>query len=73
MTSGWDTALILGVQVTASAQVREGYRPVLGMGAFQRPWTEALGLGNGEAVKNGHRRPSPSSWEGEVGKRSLDL
>lgn len=61
-----------GCQVTASTQVREGYRPVLGTGAFQRPWTEALGWGDGEAVKTGYGRPSPSTWEGEVGG-SLDL
>lgn len=29
---------------------------MLGMGAFQRPWTEALGLGNGKAAKDSHRR-----------------
>lgn len=28
---------------------------MLGMGTFQRPWTEALGLGNGEAAKDSHR------------------
>lgn len=37
-----------GCQVTASTQVREGYRPVLGTGAFQRPGLRPWG---GEMVK----------------------
>lgn len=45
MTPGWDAALILGCQITASTWVREG----------SRPWCEALGLGNGEAAKDSHR------------------
>lgn len=67
MIPGWGKDLILGV-LSASTQTREGYRPVLGTGAFQRSWTEALGLGDGETVKNGQGRPSPSKWEGKVGR-----
>lgn len=48
------------------AHSKGGLQASAGTGASQRPWSEALGMGDGEAVKTGYGRPSPSTWAGKL-------